>query len=66
MSEQNQPAGKPDAFKALMDEARISGRPELAHQCRGRELSDTENQFADALMAIYADGTSGEDAIAAA
>ena len=59
-------ATKPDAFKARMAEARASGRPELANQCRGRPLSETEDRLADALMAIYAEGATGEEALAAA
>ena len=55
---------KPDAFKAVLAAARSeAGRPELAHQSRGRPLSAAEDAFADALMAIYA---SGAEAIAAA
>ena len=58
-------AAKPDAFKARMAEAQASGRPELAHQSLGRALSDAENSFAEALMAVYAEGASGEEAVAA-
>ena len=57
---------KPDAFKARMAEARASGRPELANQCRGRALSEAEERFADALMAVYSEGAMGEAAVAAA
>lgn len=57
---------KPDAFKALMEEERATGRPELAHQSLGRSLSEHENTLADALMTIYAQGTTGEAAVAAA
>lgn len=66
MSTQQESAAKPDAFKARMAEARREGRPELANQSRGRQLSHPEQQFADALMAVYAEGASGEAAIAAA
>ena len=55
---------KPDAFKARMAEARAAGRPELAHQSLGRPLSDAEDRLADALMAIYAEGILGEEALA--
>lgn len=58
--------GREDAFKTMMAEARASGRPELAHQSLGRPLSDAESDFADALMAIYAEGVSAPEAIAAA
>jgi len=37
----------------------------LAHQSLGRELSPAEADFAKALMAIYADGTSDREALAA-
>lgn len=58
---------KPDAFKAVLAAARSeAGRPELAHQSRGRPLSDSEDAFADALMEIYADGAAGAEAVAAA
>ena len=57
---------KPDAFKARMAEAQASGRPELAHQSLGRALSEAEDRLADALMAVYAEGAEGEDAVATA
>lgn len=49
-----------------MAEARAAGRPELANQSRGRALSPAEDQLADALMAAYAAGALGEEAVAAA
>ena len=52
-------ADRPDAFKAMMAAARAAGRPELAHQSRGRALSRAEDDFAEALMAIYGEGISG-------
>ena len=66
MSSQDRNSAKPDAFKARMAEERAAGRPELANQSRGRPLSAVEDRFADALMAIYAEGVTGEAAIAAA
>lgn len=56
-----------DAFKdRLSERARDTGRPALAHQSRGRELTAEENALAAALMAIYADGTHDYEAVAAA
>ena len=58
---------KPDAFKAVMAAARTEpGRPELAHQSKGRELSQAEEVLADTLMDIYGSGVSGADAVAKA
>ena len=58
---------KPDAFKAVMAAARTElGRPELARQSMGRELSEAEEVLADALMDIYASGVTGADAVARA
>lgn len=65
MSKQNT-APRPDAFKEMMAAARATGRPELAYQGRGRTLSQTEDNFAEALMAIYAEGVTGEAALAEA
>ncbi|OAN73344.1 hypothetical protein A8B78_18655 [Jannaschia sp. EhC01] len=59
-------ATRPDAFKEMMAAARAAGRPELAHQGRGRPLSPAEDAFADALMQIYGEGTVGEAALAEA
>ncbi len=57
---------RPDAFKALMEDARANGRPELAYQSLGRPLSEAESAFADALMEIYAEGAMTPAEIAAA
>jgi len=61
--------GRPDAFKEMMAAARAAGRPELAHQGRGRPLSAAEDDFAGALMALYGEGIAGQaelaDALAA-
>ncbi|MAM63190.1 recombinase-like helix-turn-helix domain-containing protein [Maritimibacter sp. UBA3975] len=47
-----------DAFKdRLSERARDTGRPALAHQSRGRDLTDAETALAAALMDIYSDGT---------
>lgn len=59
-------ASRPDAFKEMMAAARAAGRPELAHQGRGRPLTTAEDGFADALMAIYGEGITGEAALAEA
>lgn len=58
---------QPDAFKERMAAARLEhGRQELAHQSLGRPLTDQEHAFADALMAIYADGTTDQTDVARA
>lgn len=58
---------KPDAFKAVMAAARADlVGPDLAHQCRGRDLSPAEEALADALMEIYTAGALGVEAVAAA
>ena len=47
-----------DAFKdRLSQRARDTSRPALAHQCRGRPLSDAETALSEALMEIYRGGT---------
>jgi len=56
-----------DAFKdRLSQRARDTGRPALAHQCRGRELTEAELALASALMDIYGSGTHDFDAVAEA
>lgn len=40
----------------LSQRARDTGRPALAHQCAGRELTGAESALADALMEIYGTG----------
>lgn len=62
----NNNAERPDAFKAMMAAARAAGRPELAHQGRGRPLSKAEDAFAEALMAIYGEGIKEQTALAEA
>lgn len=58
---------KPDAFKAVMAAARADlVGPDLAHQCRGRDLSPAEEALADALMEVYTAGALGVEAVAAA
>lgn len=59
-------SNRPDAFKEMMQAARAAGRPELAHQGRGRPLTEAEDALADALMAIYDEGKSGEADLAEA
>ena len=66
MSNQGSAAARPDAFKARMAEAQAAGRPELAHQSLGRTLSEVEERFADALMAVYAEGVSDGGQVAEA
>ena len=49
-----------DAFKdRLSERARDTSRPALAHQCRGRELTEAEAALAEGLMAAY--GAVGHD-----
>lgn len=48
-----------------MAEAVATGRPELATQSLGRSLTEAEDRFAEALMAIYAEGVKDETEIAA-
>ena len=56
-----------DAFKdRLSERARDTGRPALAHQSRGRDLTADEQALASALMEIYADGTHDFAKVAAA
>lgn len=59
-------AVRPDAFKAMMAAARAAGRPELAHQGRGRPLNNTEDALAEALMALYGEGIKEQAALAEA
>lgn len=58
---------KTDAFRdRLSERARDTSRPALAHQCRGRELTEREVAFADALMAVYRTGEHDFAKVAAA
>ncbi|MFV0383469.1 recombinase-like helix-turn-helix domain-containing protein [Paracoccus sp. (in: a-proteobacteria)] len=44
-----------DEFKdRLSQRARDTSRPALAHQCRGRALTETELALKDAMMALFA------------
>lgn len=55
-----------DAFRErLSQRAYNSGRPALAHQSRGRELTAEETALAAALMEIYASGEHDFAAVAA-
>ena len=64
---ENQPTPlKPDAFKQRMADAKIAGRPELAHQSLGRALNDQETALSVALMEIYGSGASSPADVAAA
>lgn len=55
-----------DAFKdRLSQRARDTSRPALAHQSRGRALTEAEAGFAAALMDIYRTGTQDFGAVAA-
>ena len=56
-----------DAFNdRLAQVGQGNARPELGHQSRGRPLSEAEAGLADAMMAIYADGTHDPAALAEA
>lgn len=56
-----------DAFKdRLSERARDTGRPALAHQSRGRDLTGPEAALAKALMDIFSDGTHDFAKVAAA
>lgn len=56
-----------DAFKdRLSQRARDTGRPDLAHQSRGRALSDAEQALAQALMDIFGSGMHDFAGVAAA
>lgn len=49
-----------DAFKdRLTERVHDTSRPDLANQCRGRDLDPAETALAEALMEIY--GTVGHD-----
>ena len=55
-----------DAFKdRLSQRARDTSRPALAHQSRGRALTQAEADFAAALMDVYRTGTHDFAAVAA-
>jgi hypothetical protein len=54
-----------DAFKdRLSQRARDTTRPALAHQSRGRSLTEGERTFAEALMTIMGAGTGDFSAVA--
>lgn len=56
-----------DAFKdRLSQRARDTSRPALAHQSRGRPLSEAENRLAEALMEIMGAGVPDFARVAAA
>lgn len=56
-----------DAFKdRLSQRAKDTSRPALAHQCRGRELTGTEQALADMLMEVMGTGEHDFDRVAAA
>ena len=56
-----------DAFKdRLAQRAHDTSRPALAHQSRGRALTDAENALAAALMEIYGTGEQDFGRVAAA
>lgn len=55
-----------DAFKdRLSQRARDTSRPALAHQSRGRPMTEAEARFAAALMDVYRAGTQDFVAVAA-
>lgn len=53
----------PNVNDRLSKRATDSGRPELAHQSRGRVLSDAEAAFAAALSGAFAAGAKDFDAV---
>ena len=56
-----------DLFKdRLSQKAFDTSRPALAHQSRGRELTEVEQKLAEALMEIYGAGANDFAAVAAA
>lgn len=56
-----------DAFKdRLSQRARDTSRPALAHQSRGRALTEAEDRLASALMEVMGAGTGDFGQVAAA
>ncbi|WP_346913780.1 recombinase-like helix-turn-helix domain-containing protein [uncultured Roseibium sp.] len=56
-----------DLFKdRLSQKAFDTSRPALAHQSRGRELTEVEEKLAEALMEIYGAGAADYAAVATA
>jgi hypothetical protein len=56
-----------DAFKdRLSQRARDTSRPDLAHQSRGRPLTEAETALAQALMQVMGAGEQDFDRVAAA
>ena len=50
-------ASQSDAFRDKLAKAQAAtGRPELAHQSVGREVTEAEKALATAMMDIYGDG----------
>jgi len=49
----------------LSQRALDTSRPALAHQCRGRTLTEAESRLAVALSAIFASGETDFDRVAA-
>lgn len=65
MSVNTTPESESDAFRDVMMAARSQpGRRELAHQSPGRAITQAETALAEAMMAIYATGAKGPDALA--
>lgn len=65
MSVNTTPESESDAFRDVMMAARSQpGRRELAHQSPGRAITDAERALAEAVMAIYATGAKGAEALA--
>nr|WP_319248536.1 recombinase-like helix-turn-helix domain-containing protein [uncultured Celeribacter sp.] len=55
-----------DAFKdRLSQQAHDTSRPALAHQSRGRDLTEAETALAEAMMEVYGTGVTGAEALAA-
>ena len=65
MSVNTTPESESDAFRDVMVAARSQpGRRELAHQSPGRAITDAERALAEAMMAVYAAGAKGPEALA--
>lgn len=55
-----------DAFKdRLSQRAQDTSRPALAHQSRGRDLTETETALAEAMMEVYGSGVTDAAGLAA-
>ncbi|MEZ5751821.1 MAG: recombinase-like helix-turn-helix domain-containing protein [Paracoccaceae bacterium] len=65
MTTNTAPEAPSDAFRDVMAAARAQpGRARLANQSMGRPISAAERTLAEALMAVYATGAKGAEAVA--